>query len=120
MCESIPVASIFLPPGHLKRLFKCPALRTIFVGKCPVPGQQKLPTKITRRAGNLNSFFKCPGFARGGMLAVGIDSHISVYSTVISSTIPDSLSFLICTTMSDLAGLSLLDFSSTGRISVLR
>ena len=23
-------------PGHLKKLFKCPALRAIFVGKCPV------------------------------------------------------------------------------------
>ena len=24
-------------PGHLKKLFKCPALRAIFVGKCPAP-----------------------------------------------------------------------------------
>ena len=31
--ESISAASI--PPGHLKKLFKCPALRAIFVGKCP-------------------------------------------------------------------------------------
>ena len=24
-------------PGHLKKMFKCPALRAIFVGKCPAP-----------------------------------------------------------------------------------
>ena len=24
-------------PGHLKKLFKCPAMRAIFVGKCPTP-----------------------------------------------------------------------------------
>ena len=41
-CESIPAASIPQAnprayPGHLKRLFKCPALRAIFVGKCPAP-----------------------------------------------------------------------------------
>ena len=43
-------------------------------------GSGHLPTKIARRAGHLNNFFKCPGyarrFARGGMLAAGIDSHI--------------------------------------------
>ena len=34
------------------------------------------------QSGHLNNFFKCPGhaqeFAPGGMLAAGIDSHISV------------------------------------------
>ena len=33
------------------------------------------------QGGDLNNFFKCPGyargFARGGMLAAGIDSHIT-------------------------------------------
>ena len=28
----------------------------------------------------LHHFFKCPGFARGGMLAAGIDSHINSIS----------------------------------------
>ena len=47
MCESIPAASIPPPPppranpqaypGHLKKLFKCPALGEIFVCKCSAP-----------------------------------------------------------------------------------
>ena len=40
-----------------------------------------MPRKIARRAGYLNNFFKCPGYARGftgGMLAAGIDSDIRV------------------------------------------
>ena len=28
-------------------------------------GSGFLPTKIARRAGHLNNFFKCPGYARG-------------------------------------------------------
>ena len=31
---------------------------------------------VVRRAGHLNNFFKCPEYARGGMFAPGIDSHI--------------------------------------------
>ena len=45
MFESIPGASIPPPPRanpwaypeHLKKLFKCPVLRAVFVGKCPAP-----------------------------------------------------------------------------------
>ena len=47
---------------------------TIIVG---TGGAGHLPTKIARRAGHLNNFFKCPGVFPGGMLAAGIDSHIS-------------------------------------------
>ena len=51
-------------------------------------GGGNLTTKIAGRAGHLTNFFKCPG----GVLAAGIDSHIThglnvrIYST--SKTIP--------------------------------
>ena len=38
-------------------------------------GAGHLPTKIARRAGHLNNFFKCP--RGGGMLAAGVDSRIT-------------------------------------------
>ena len=34
---SPPPGKPWVYPGHLKKLFKCPALRAIFVGKCPAP-----------------------------------------------------------------------------------
>ena len=36
--EHPPRANPRAYPGHLKKLFKCPALRAFFVGKCPAPG----------------------------------------------------------------------------------
>ena len=57
---------------------------TIIVGT----GAGHLQTKIARGVGHFNNFFKRPGYARGlpggGMLAVGIDSHITYIDTGIS------------------------------------
>ena len=46
---------------------------TITVGM----GAGHLLIKIAHRAGHLTNFFKCPEFARGGMLVAGIDVHIA-------------------------------------------
>ena len=35
--QASPRANPRAYPGHLKKLFKCPVLRAIFVGKCPPP-----------------------------------------------------------------------------------
>ena len=51
-------------------------------------GAGHLPTKIARRAGHLNNFFQMSGVYPGvcpwgGMLAAGVDSHISQEENVV-------------------------------------
>ena len=54
--------------GHLKKLFKCPALRAIFVGKCPAP----VPSVVV----------KCPALQSIRSIYKVIGCHILLNITV--------------------------------------
>ena len=45
-------------------------------------GVEHLPTKIVRKAGHLNNFFKCPGYARG--FGLGGCSRLELTHTLLS------------------------------------